>query len=104
MVFPESDAISERANDRVERELIVRLVALARAIRPMAPETEADDLLVGAHAALLADANLGGLALGIKRTGLRVGGGGRRCDGGRHPGALPHHLPHPVSDDLASRG
>ena len=66
VVFPESEAIAERANDRVTRELTVRLVALARAVPPAAPETEADRLLTAAHAALMADANLGGLALGIR--------------------------------------
>lgn len=66
VVFPESDAITERANDRVTRELTVRIVALARAVPPVAPETEADRLLTAAHAALMADLNLGGLALGIR--------------------------------------
>jgi len=66
VVFPEGEAISERANDRVTRELTVRLVALARAVPPLAPETEADRLLTAAHAALMADTNLGGLALGIR--------------------------------------
>lgn len=66
VVFPESESITERANDRVTRELIVRLVALARAVPPAMPETEADRLLTAAHAALLADRNLGGLALGIR--------------------------------------
>ena len=66
VVFPESDAITERANDRVTRELTVRVVALARAVPPVAPETEADRLLTAAHAALMADLNLGGLALGIR--------------------------------------
>ena len=66
VVFPESDAITERANDRVTRELTVRIVALARAVPPIAPETEADQLLTAAHAALMADLNLGGLALGIR--------------------------------------
>src|SRR5574337_1845676 len=66
VVFPESDAITERANDRVTRELTVRIVALARAIPPVAPETEADRLLTAVHAALMADLNLGGLALGIR--------------------------------------
>lgn len=65
VVFPESEAITERANDRVTRELVVRLVALARVVPPVAPETAADQLLTAAHAALLADGNLGGLALGI---------------------------------------
>lgn len=66
VVFPESDAITERANDRVTRELTLRITALARAIAPAAPETEADQLLTAAHAALMVDVNLGGLALGIK--------------------------------------
>lgn len=66
VVFPESETITERANDRVMRELTVRLVALARAVPPAAPETEADRLLTAAHAALMTDANLGGLALGIR--------------------------------------
>ena len=43
VVFPESDSITERANDRVTRELTVRIVALARAVPPVAPETEADE-------------------------------------------------------------
>ena len=66
VVFPESESITERANDRVTRELTVRVVALARAVPPVMPETEADRLLAAAHAALLADRNLGGLALGIR--------------------------------------
>ena len=65
VVFPESESITERANDRVTRVLIVRLVALARAVPPATPETEADRLLTAAHAALLAKRNLGDLALGI---------------------------------------
>ena len=66
VVFPESEQITERANDRVTRELTVRLVALARAVPPGIPETEADRLLTAAHAALLADRNLSGLALGVR--------------------------------------
>ena len=70
VVFPESDAITERANDRVTRVLTVRLVAVARAVPPAIPETEADRLLTAAHAALfaafVADGNLGGLCLGIR--------------------------------------
>lgn len=66
VVFPEGEAITERANDRVTRELTVRIVALARAVPPIAPETQADRLLTAAHAALMADLNLGGLALGIR--------------------------------------
>lgn len=66
VVFPESESITERANDRVTRELTVRLVALARAVPPAIAETEADRLLTAAHAALMADRNLGGLALGLR--------------------------------------
>lgn len=65
-LFPESESITERANDRVTRELIVRVVALARAVPPAIPETEADRLLTAAHAAFMADGNLGGLVLGIR--------------------------------------
>ena len=66
VLFPEAEQITERANDRVTRELTVRLVALARAVPPAIPETEADRLLIAAHAALFIDRNLGGLALGIR--------------------------------------
>jgi len=66
LVFPESDSIVERSNDRVVRQLVVRIDALAREQVGAAPEDIADQLLVAAHTALFADANLGGLALGIK--------------------------------------
>lgn len=66
VVFPETDAITERANDRVSRLLTVRLTALARAIPPATPEGEADRILTAAHAALMADVTLGELALGIR--------------------------------------
>lgn len=66
VVFPESDAIGERANDRVTRSLTIRLVALARAAPPAIPESEADRLLTAAHAALMRDGTLGDLALGIR--------------------------------------
>jgi hypothetical protein len=66
VVFPESESITERANDRVTRDLTIRIMALARAVPPAVPETEADRLLTAAHAALMADVNLGGLALGLK--------------------------------------
>ncbi|WP_207780372.1 hypothetical protein [Pokkaliibacter plantistimulans] len=85
VVFPESESITERANDRVTRELTVRLVALARAVLPAIPETEADRLLTAAHAALP--------CLGHPRAGMRVGRRGRRCGGRINPGALCDHLP-----------
>ena len=66
LIFPESDAVSPRVNDRVERQLVLRIVALSREAVGKAPETIADGLLVAAHAALFANANLGGLCLGLK--------------------------------------
>lgn len=63
LLFPESDAIVERPNDRVERALTLRIVALARG---EAAFTDADRLLTAAHAALMADPGLGGLALALR--------------------------------------
>jgi len=68
VVFPESESMAERANDRVTRELTVRITALARAVPPVIPETQADALLCAAHAALMSDVNLGGLALGFREV------------------------------------
>jgi hypothetical protein len=68
VVFPESESLAERANDRVTRELTVRIAALARAVPPDVAETEADALLCAAHAALMLDTNLGGLALGVREV------------------------------------
>ena len=66
LIFPESEALTQRSNNRVERQLIVRVVALARETSGDAPEAIADQLLVAAHAALFVNFNLGGLCLGIK--------------------------------------
>jgi hypothetical protein len=63
VVFPETETIAERANDRVTRQLVIRLVVLARGDDA---EAVADALLVAAHAALFADTNLGGLCLGLR--------------------------------------
>jgi hypothetical protein len=65
VLFPEADQITERPNDRVVRQLTIKVVALARAVAPEMPEPLADALLVAAHRAILADVNLGGLCLGI---------------------------------------
>ena len=58
-----SDAPVKRCNDRMERELALRIIGHAR------DHTDgyalADDLLCRAHVALLADATLGGLALSL---------------------------------------
>ncbi|MBI5920930.1 MAG: hypothetical protein HY847_04675 [Betaproteobacteria bacterium] len=66
LLFPESDGITHRPNDLVERNLVVRLVALARETGNETPEAIADRLLVAAHAALFSHTTLGGLCLGIK--------------------------------------
>lgn len=66
VLLPESESIGERANDRVTRELTLRITALARAVPPDLAETQADTLLCAAHAALMADANLDALALGVR--------------------------------------
>ena len=63
LLFPESDTIIERPNNRVERHLALRIVALTRGD---AAVTEADALLVAAHAALMQDPSLGGLSLGLQ--------------------------------------
>ena len=66
LIFPESETVSPRINDRVERQLVLRMVAVARETAGTAPEAIADALLVAAHAALFANANLGGLCLGLR--------------------------------------
>ena len=58
-----SDAPLRRANDRMERELALRLVAYAR--DPTDGYLVSDGLLCKAHLALLADPTLSGLALAI---------------------------------------
>jgi hypothetical protein len=68
VVFPESESLADRANDRVTRELTVRITALARAVPSDVAETQADTLLCAAHAALMGDVNLGGLALGVREV------------------------------------
>lgn len=58
-----SDAPVKRSNDRMERELVVRLTSYVR--DPTDGYAVADDLLCKAHLALLADTTLGGLALSL---------------------------------------
>jgi len=66
LIFPELETVSPRTNDRVERQLVLRVVAVARETVGSAPEAIADALLVAAHSALFANANLGGLCLGLR--------------------------------------
>ena len=58
-----SDAPVKRSNDRMERELVVRLTSYVR--DPTDGYAVADDLLCKAHLALLADHTLGGLAMSL---------------------------------------
>ncbi len=58
-----SDAPVKRSNDRMERELVIRLTGYAR--DPTDGYAVADELLCKAHLALLMDATLGGLALSL---------------------------------------
>ena len=67
LLFPEAESIAQRANDRIERHLIVRLVAVARETSGEAAEVIADRLQVAAHAALFADVNFGGLCIGLQQ-------------------------------------
>ena len=67
LLFPEAESIAQRANDRIERHLIVRLVAMARETSGEAAEVIADRLQVAAHAALFADVNFGGLCIGFQQ-------------------------------------
>lgn len=65
LVFAESERISGHANNLVDRLLIVRLVAIARGEHAF---DQADLTIVAAHAALMGDANLGGLALALREV------------------------------------
>ena len=67
LLFPEAESIAQRANDRIERHLIVRLIAMARETSGEAAEVIADRLQVAAHAALFADVNFGGLCIGLQQ-------------------------------------
>ena len=58
-----SDAPVKRSNDRMERELVVRLTSYVR--DPTDGYAVADDLLCKTHLAQLADTTLGGLALSL---------------------------------------
>lgn len=66
LVFAESEIVQPRGNDRVERQLTVKIAAVVRGTEMEQPEAIADRLMVAAHSALFADFNLGGLALGVQ--------------------------------------
>ncbi len=60
LIFPEMETV-QRINERSERELVLRVVALAIGTELEASEPIADRLLVAVHSALMTDANLDGL-------------------------------------------
>ena len=66
LIFPEAESIAQRANDRIERHLVIRLTAVARETPTESAEAIADRLLVASHGVLFADSNFGGLALGLQ--------------------------------------
>lgn len=66
LIFPEGETIAQRANDRIERHLVVRLTSLARASASETAEAIADRLLVACHTALFADPGFGGMVLGLQ--------------------------------------
>ncbi|SFM13091.1 hypothetical protein [Nitrosomonas communis] len=65
LVFPEMETVL-RINERSERELVLRIVALACGTVLEEPEPIADRLLAAAHSVLMTDANLDGLAQSLE--------------------------------------
>ncbi len=63
LLFVDGDSITSHANHLVDRLLIVRLAVVARGADAF---NVADRVLVTAHAALLADPNVGGLAIAVR--------------------------------------
>lgn len=60
MVAPETEVVQELGQGLVEARLQIAVTVLARAI--LAPDAAADPIIEAAHAALMADPTLGGLA------------------------------------------
>jgi hypothetical protein len=65
LVFPEMETV-QRINERCERELVLRIVALAIGTATEEPEPIADRLLVAAHGALMTDSSLDGLVQSLE--------------------------------------
>lgn len=65
LLFAEGDSITAHANNLVDRLLMLRLVAVARGDDAF---NQADLAVVAAHAALMSDTNLGGLALALREV------------------------------------
>jgi len=65
LLFVDGDAITAHANHLADRTLSVRLVAVTRGSDAF---DVADNVIVAAHSALLAEPNLGGLAIGVREV------------------------------------
>lgn len=63
LLFIDGDSITAHANHLVDRLLMLRMVVVARGADAF---DVADRALVAAHAALLADPNLGGLVIAVR--------------------------------------
>lgn len=67
LLFTDGETLTARANLLVDRSLHLRLVAIARGEDAF---ERTDALIVAAYTALMAEPDLGGLALGIHETDL----------------------------------
>ena len=65
LVFVDRDVVSHRSNCFADRELTLRLVSVVRGNRLFA---DADRQAVRAHAALMSDPTLGGLAISVRES------------------------------------
>ena len=71
MMF-DGEQVLDRSALHTTREISLRVGALTRNTNDTADLTAADALLVSAHAALLADTTLGGLALAVDEQGAEL--------------------------------
>ena len=99
LLVAESDQVSDRPNDRVQRQLVLRLTAVARDQADEAGQTIdanviADQLLVAAHLALFANKTVDGLAIGLQELDCDWQEEDADADLCCHASALPDHLPH----------
>lgn len=68
IVFPDEEQ-PEHQNSIVVRRLTIRIVALAREVDGNVAEVVADQLIVAAHRALMANSNLDGLCIKVREVG-----------------------------------
>ncbi len=62
----QGETIDPRGNTLVDRHLTFRVVAIARNLDVAAGYAQADAIVVAAHAAIMADLNVGGLAQALR--------------------------------------